>query len=283
MMKTRMIALSVAICALLLAGVPAGAQCLPFHSLSEQDLCSQGGEDIKLVFHYKWGPINADVARGYLSTENATVDGQKCLKTRIYGKTARFYDNFFKVREEFVSWFRVSDLRAVRYERDTKESKYTCTNEYSFDYDPSNPHITAVVETSKRGLRTEEIALTDCLYDLPRVFFMLRNLDRSKLEEGKVYPISFAIDTKTITFHFRYLGVEECRVRGVGRIRALKFGVYADADRVFSGEDMAIWFSDDDNMLPILFKAPIKVGLVEGRMESCKGLKHPFDSLLEED
>lgn len=269
--------------AMSLASLMAQGQCLPYHSLDEGALCSQDGENIKIVFHYKWGPINADVARGYLSTDETKVDGQRCLKTRIYGKTAKFYDNFFKVREEFVTWFKLSDLRAVRHERDTQESKYFCTNEYSFDYDSSDPHITAVIETSKKPLRTEEIPLTDCLYDLPRVFFMLRNLDRAKLKEGEVYPISFAIDAKVKTFQFSYMGLEECKIRGVGNIRALKFGVSASEDRVFSGEDMYIWFSDDGNMIPIRFKAPVKVGLVEGRIESYKGLKHPFDSLLEKD
>ena len=83
-----------------------------------------------------------------------------------------------------------------------------------------------------------------------------------------------------MTFHFHFMGVEDRNIKQVGTVRALKFGVSADADRVFSGDDMYIWFSDDDNMVPVQFIAPIKVGLVEGRLSNYKGLKHPFESLI---
>ena len=45
-------------------------------------------------------------------------------------------------------------------------------------------------------------------------------------------------------------------------------------------EGMYMWFTDDDNRIPVLFKAPIKVGEVSGYLESYEGLKYPFNSLV---
>ena len=64
-------------------------------------------------------------------------------------------------------------------------------------------------------------------------------------------------------------------------VNAMKFSVKLLSGNVFTGEeDLSVWISDDDNRIPVLFEAPILVGVASGRIESCSGLKYPFSSLV---
>ena len=50
---------------------------------------------------------------------------------------------------------------------------------------------------------------------------------------------------------------------------------------MFEGnEDAILWFSDDDNRLPVAFMAPLKVGAMNGRLASYEGLAHDFTALI---
>ena len=45
-------------------------------------------------------------------------------------------------------------------------------------------------------------------------------------------------------------------------------------------EDLSVWITDDDNRIPVLFEAPILVGVASGRITDWSGLKHPFSALM---
>lgn len=254
---------------------------LPLRSLSERKLAFQSGERLGYVVHYKWGMINSDVARGYISLDTVTLDGQKVFKARIYGRTAKFYDTFFRVREDFTSWFTVEGLRPVKFTRDTKEGGYYVYNSYNYMWDPARPHIKATIESKNKQKQEIEIPISLNTYDVPSIFFLARNLDFSKLKEGGRYPLVFAIDDDVFTIYLIYKGKESKYIRRLGNVNTLKFAATLVAGEIFDGkEDMYMWFTDDNNRIPVLFSAPIKIGEVSGYLKSYEGLKHPFDSFV---
>ena len=76
-------------------------------------------------------------------------------------------------------------------------------------------------------------------------------------------------------------GRETIKVRGVGTVRTIKFSVKLISGNVFTGEeDLSVWITDDDNRIPVLFEAPILVGVASGRITDWSGLKHPFSALM---
>ena len=114
------------------------------------------------------------------------------------------------------------------------------------------------------------------------MYYVLRNIDATKLKEGGDYPMTFAVDDDVYTLHFRYLGKENKNVDGIGTVRCLKFSFEVVSGEVFSGEsDLFGWFSDDENRIPVWFSAPLKVGQVQGRLKSYSELKNPFSSMIE--
>ncbi|MCQ2146880.1 MAG: DUF3108 domain-containing protein, partial [Bacteroidales bacterium] len=213
--------------------------------------------------------------------DTLAYNGKEAFHCRVYGRTARFYDVFFKVREDFQAWFTRDGLQPLKFTRYTNEGNYECRNDYRFVRNSSDPHIAADLYSSKRGNRVETIPLSNCTFDLLSLFFNARNMDMTKVKEGVPYPMTFAIDDDVFNVFFTYKGKEVKKVKKLGSVRCMKFSFTLIAGEIFTGEsDMFVWISDDDNRIPIQFETDIQIGKVSGYVEAYDGLKHPFKSLV---
>jgi hypothetical protein len=100
----------------------------------------------------------------------------------------------------------------------------------------------------------------------------------SKVQKGKRYPMTFAIDDEVYNVHFVFYGKDVIDVKGLGRVNAVKFSARLIAGEIFNGDtDVMIWISDDENRVPVYFEAPILVGTASGRMSGFEGLKYPLN------
>lgn len=256
--------------------------CVPIRDIAEKGLAYKAGEKMDFTMHYTWGMIDSDVGSATVNLDTVRFNGEKAFLCSVYGKTTRMYDLFFKVREDFKSWFSVDGLRPLKFTRDTFEGKYVARNTYIYDWNAAEPHIIADVYSSSRGQRNMELPLTPCTFDLPALFFFARNIDMGKVEPGKRYPMTFAIDDDIYNVYFIFYGPETIKVKGLGTVKTIRFAAKLLAGEVFTGEeDMMIWISDDENRVPVYFEAPILVGTASGRMSGCSGLKYPFSALID--
>lgn len=261
--------------------VSKGTSCVPVRTTSEEELAFRSGERMDFILHYKWGSINTDVGTATVSLDSLTFNGQKAFKCTASGRTKKFFDVFFKVRENFSSWFTREGMRPLKFTRDTYEGGYEARNTYLYKWDAAEPYIAADVYTSKMGQKSMQLPLTPCTYDLPALFFFARNMDVENVEPGKRYPMTFAIDEEIYNVYFILHGRETIKVKGLGTVNTIRFAAKLLEGEVFKGEeDMTIWVSDDENRLPVYFEAPLRVGVAAGRMSGYEGLKSPFTSLV---
>lgn len=259
-----------------------GTSCIPVRSVSEDSLAFCHGEKMDFVVHYRWGAINTDVATATVRLDSLTYDGQKAFLCSAYGKTTRMFDLFFKVREDFKSWFTRDGMKPLKFTRDTYEGGYEARNTYHYNWDAPEPYIAAEVYSSKRGLRSMTLPLTPCTFDLPALFFFARNMDFDSVEPGRKYPMTFAIDDDVYNVYFILYGRETIKVKGLGHVKTIKFAAKLLEGEVFKGEeDMLIWVTDDENRLPVYFEAPLLVGTASGRLTGYEGLKYPFEVVTE--
>lgn len=258
-----------------------GTSCIPVRTVDESQLAFQAGEKMDFVLHYRWGAVNSDVGHATVTLDSLMFNGQEAFLCSAYGKTTRLFDIFFKVREDFKSWFTRDGLRPLKFTRDTYEGGYEARNTYLYDWNSSDPHIVADVYSSSSGQRSLNIPLTPCTFDLPSLFFFARNMDFDAVEPGRKYPMTFAIDDDVYNVYFILYGHETIKVKGLGTVKTVKFAAKLLEGEVFKGEeDMMIWVTDDDNRLPVYFEAPLLVGTATGRMTGYDGLKHPFTALV---
>lgn len=260
--------------------VSTASSCVPVKKITRDALAFKSGEKMYFTMHYKWGVVDSDIGSAVVSLDEVPFNGQQAYCCRVIGKTTKMYDLFFKVRENFASWFSTDNLRPLKFTRDTQEGRYVARNTYIYDWSAAEPYISAEVYSSSRGQRNLELPLTPCTFDLPALFFYARNIDMSKVEAGRKYPMTFAIDDDIFNVHFIYYGRETINVKGLGKVRAIKFSARLIAGEVFNGDtDVMMWISDDENKVPVYFEAPILVGTASGRMSGYEGLKYPFSSL----
>ena len=254
--------------------------CVPVKALSESELAFQSGEKMYFTMHYEFGAINSDVGSAQVALDTVVFNGRKVFRCVATGKTTRLFDFFFKVREDFRSWFTVDGLQPVKFSRSCHEGHYRATNLYLYDWSDEGPHIDADLFSTKQGQRSEVLPLTRCTFDLPSLFYFARNIDWDNLEEGVKYPMTFAIDDEIFNVYFIMHGRETIKVKGLGTVKTVRFAAKLLEGEVFKGDqDMRIWISDDDNRLPVYVEAPILVGVASGRLNKVEGLKHPFTAL----
>lgn len=255
--------------------------CVPVMSTAEDSLVFMAGEKLEFALQYTWGAMNTDVGYATLDLDAVTFNGQEAFRLTAYGRTVRFFDWVFKVREDFKSWFTRSGLRPLKFTRDTYEGGYVAKNTYLYDWDLEEPLIKADVYSSKRGQRSLELPLTPCTFDLPSLFYFSRNMNFDVVDPGKRYPMTFAIDDDIYNVYFILHGRETIKVKGIGEVNVIKFGAKLLEGEVFKGEeDMIIYISDDMNRLPVYFEAPLLVGRATGRLTGWDGLKYPFTSII---
>lgn len=255
--------------------------CIPVMTVSGEDCAYTAGEHLRFTMHYDWGAINTDVGWATVDLDTLTFNGTKSFHVKVFGRTHNIYDLFFRVREDFQSWFSYDGLKPMMFTRDTQEGRYMADNLYVYDWEDPEPHIDADCYSTSSGQRNPQIPLTECTFDLPALFFFARNMDFDNVTPGVRYPMTFAIDDEVYNVYFILYGRETIDVEDFGRVRTIKFAAKLLAGEVFTGEeDMMIWVTDDQNRVPVLFEAPILVGTASGRLESFSGLKHPFSSLI---
>ena len=260
------------------------ASCIPVRTLAEERLAYEGGERLHFTLSYELGALHTDIATATVSLDEQVFNGKEVFHVAVDGRTINIYDFFFKIREDFQSWFTRDGLRPLKFIRDTHEGRYHATTEYIYNWEAAEPYIAADVYSSSRGKGRKqiELPLDPCTLDLPALFFYARNMDMDVIEPGKKYPMTFAIDDEVFHVYFVLYGRETIDVKGLGKVKTIKFAAKLVAGEIFTGEtDMMIWVSDDENRVPVCFNAPIRVGAGGGRLQDYSGLKHPFEALIE--
>lgn len=233
------------------------------------------GESLTYVVKYKWGAVDTDV--GEAVTNLSYSDGM--FHSVITGKTYRFYDMIFRVREHFESKFYGSPLKPHYFYRDTQEGKYRMRN--TFHFNNADSTISARIQKYERIPKDTVLHTNGNTYDIPSLFYKVRCVDFDSVAIGVRQPISFVIDDDIYNFHFVLLGREIKKIKGLGTFNTLKFAVKLVGGSVFTGkDDMLIWVTDDGNKVPLLFESPIIVGKVQGRLISWKNLKCPMTSKI---
>lgn len=259
-----------------------GTSCVPVKTVKESELAFGAGERMDFVLHYRWGAINSDVGTATVKLDAVRYNGQDAFLCSAQGRTTKVFDLFFKVREDFRSWFTRDGLRPLKFTRDTYEGGYEARNTYVYDWSVPDPHIVADVYSTSSGQRNLDLPLTPCTFDIPALFFYARNMDFDTVVPGRKYPMTFAVDDDVYNVYFILYGRETIKVKGLGAVRTIKFAAKLLEGEIFKGEeDMLIWVTDDENRLPVYFEAPLLVGKATGRMSGYDGLKHPFTSLVE--
>lgn len=238
------------------------------------------GEKVVVSLHYKWGVINADVCAMTFTADTTRLGGRKVWHTRAFGQSVKLVETFFKLREDYQSWFSFDGLEPIRATRNAQEGNYWAKDVFVYDWKAGV--IRATLENKSKGRFTKDIPVSKPVFDVPSILYLARNADLTRMRPGVHYPMPLAVDDAVQALYLRYIGPDEISLPGVGRVRTLKFACSTRESNAFSGKDeMILWFSDDANRIPVFMEITIRKGAIKGRLTRWEGLAAPFEALVQ--
>ena len=99
------------------------------------------------------------------------------------------------------------------------------------------------------------------------------------LKNGDVIPITTFFGDEIFPFPLRYKGIETVKTK-LGKHKCYRFDPVVEVGRIFESEDdMTIWISADDNMVPIRVKFDMILGSVKCDLVKYKNLPSDLHSI----
>ena len=226
------------------------------------------GEWLKFKISYS-NFLNAGNAT--MEVKETTNNGNEVFHVIGKGKTTGVISWFFKVRDNYQSYFYKETLQPYRFIRKINEGGYTKNKEILFNQEAKK----ATVKDYKH--KTEkQFPINNNVQDMISTLYYLRNKDLTKMKAGDEIKLTMFFDQTSYDFKLRLLGREVIRTK-FGKVATVKFRPIVQSGRVFKeDESLTVWVSDDENKIPLRIKASLAVGSMRVDLSAYKGLANPF-------
>ena len=235
------------------------------------------GEEITYIISYDWFVVWTEVGEVKISITDTVYEGNPAYKYYALGETYKNWNWIFKVKDEFKTIVDQATLKPFFSSRVIREGKYRQWDKYMYDHEDSVAH--ARTKTNDHPMRRDTIPIDPCTFDIMSALLYARNIDFTKYEVGETFPVTILLDREAYPIYFRYLGIEDYKLRHVGTFECVKFSVLLIEGEMFhEGEDMTIWATNDKNHIVIYAESPILVGSVKARILNIKNNRYPLTS-----
>lgn len=239
-----------------------------------KDPAFDNGEWFKFRIHY--GLITAGYAT--LEVQEALIGNKKVFHAVGKGYTTGISKMFFKVDDNYESYFDKVTNKPYQYVRQINEGGYIKNQVGYFNQDKNTILVKDFKNNTEKTFTTPEK-----VQDIISTFYYLRNHPNvNKLKVGEAIAIDMFFDDETIKFKLKFLGREDLDTK-FGIIPTLIYRPIVQSGRIFKEEEsVTVWISDDDNKLPIRVKANLVIGSLKADLEGFKGLNNQFTTKQEE-
>lgn len=212
----------------------------------------------QLTFQLRYGFI----VGGKVVLELRDING--LFHARGTATTTGLADKLFSVKDVYESYFQKEGGLPVLAIQNVKEGKtYKYYNEVKYN------HNSKIVNSSKSG----EHEVPEGTLDMMSVFYYIRRMNFTDAKEGDIYKVNTYFSDAVFPFELRFKGRETINT-DFGKIKCLKFAPIVEPGRVFkTKDDMHIWYTDDENRIPILISMEMLVGHVNCELTGYKNLK----------
>lgn len=209
---------------------------------------------------YQWGVIWKHAGDATLSVSK---DGE-VYNASLTGKTRSWADKIYPVRDTLTSSMHLN-FRPIKYEKFTHEKSYFAHDVVSFNSDGTG--TTAECTRYRKGKDAAVINLSHSgsAYDMLSVFYMLRNMDYSKMTKGNTFTSCVFSGKEKETLTIEFVGIEpSLKLRDDSRHQAyhLKLTFTTDNGKK-SSDDIDAYISTSASRIPLLVVGKLKIGEVK--------------------
>ena len=227
------------------------------------------GEWFKFRIHY--GLVTAGYAT--LEVKESTRNNKKVFHAIGKGYTTGMSRWFFKVDDNYESYFDKNTGKPYQFVRKIDEGGYTKNQEGFFNQDKNTVLVKDYKNNTNAVFETPEQ-----VQDIVSTFYYLRNHPNvDKLKVGESINVDMFFDNETTKFRLKFIGREDLDTK-FGTVPCMIFRPLVQTGRVFKEQEgLTVWISADDNKLPIRIKASLMVGSLKADLDAFKGLANPFE------
>jgi hypothetical protein len=181
------------------------------------------------------------------------------------GKTAPFFDFFFKVRDVYETYLDTSKIRPVKFIRNIHEGNYKKKQLYTFKHSDS---LVFWKDTSYKIFPNTQ--------DMISALFYARTFNKASLKQKKSFFVPIFMDEENYLLEILYLYNKKVKTN-FGEINCMVFKPKMQEGRIFQDEEeMKIWISDDRNRLLVKVETQILVGSIKAILVKHQEVKHPL-------
>ncbi len=240
----------------------------------------EDGEKLSYQAFYTLGFIWIHAANIRFSVTSQKVGSLPLFSLSAKAYSLKTFDWFFKVRDNFQSLVTIDKLTPIWFDQNTSEGGWEVRQSYSFD--PSGRKFFHRANIGHRPPIKDTVPIPACTFDVLSAIYYCRTISFDQYKVNDKLTVNTLLDGKLYPIQFRFLGKEIIP----GLHRHEKYSCYkieataVESNNFKEGQKIYVWFTDDDNHLPILIEAKVVVGSVKGYLDSYEGLKYPVKSRI---
>jgi len=219
-----------------------------------------------LTFRIRYGIITGGEVK--ITAKKTQFNDIEVFHTVLTGRTTGLVDKIFKVYDVYESFFDPLTNLPEKAIRNIREGSYRYYDEVLY-----NQKEMYIVSQRKGKVSVPENTL-----DMASVLYYVRRLDLNKLNVNDIISLDTYFGGDLFPFYIVYKGRETISI-GSGKFKCFKFVPIVEPGRIFEKkDDMTIWFSDDENKIPVSIKFDILVGSFRCDLTHFENLKYPLTS-----
>lgn len=234
----------------------------PFLAFPQKEIPYQVGE--YSAFDIFFGSIIVGHAELEI-VEEKFIDSISTFHIVGKGKTAYFFDWFFKVRDVYETFLDTSTLLPIKFIRDINEGPYSKKQNYFFH------HSDSIVKHNDTAYKIPFNS-----QDMLSALFYARTFNKEEVKKTNSFFVPIFMDEENYFLEVSYLNNEVIETE-FGKVDCLVFKPQMQEGRVFEdGEEMKIWISNDKNLLLVKVETKIWSGTIKAVLVDYKELKFPL-------
>ncbi len=224
----------------------------------------------KALYHSRiTGNVTAGEASLVIKPDLVLLDGTPVMKIVGQANTRGMFNLFFKVENEYVSYFDEETLAPVWFHKTVREGRHTRNADVRFHTDSGKIQTPDTI-----------IDAPPFVQDLISTYYYARSFDMQSAEPGDAYEVRFFHRDTVYVSRILFEGREQITT-SLGTFNTLRFKPEMLRGQVFSQPyPMTLWVSDDKNKMPIRAESGLIVGRARLDLTGFRGLKNDIESFV---
>ena len=219
----------------------------------------QVGEKLTFSIGYEFVPAGKSI----LSVDGISeINGRSVYQITLRTRSYRFFDPFFKVRDEITTYMDINTLQSIKFRKKLREGSY------SYDYSVNfNPDSMSAVSKSPNGTRL--VKIPEFTLDVLSVMYYMRTLD---LKVGRTLTLTVLDNDKLYPLDIKIVRRERISTRA-GTFDCLVIIPELKSGGLFKNEGrITAWVTDDHRKIPVLMKSKAIIGAIIVELQDVEGL-----------